>query len=59
MKPILLLLLLFVSTFAIKINRTHQQVGTSPMVGAYSTTDVDNLSDDMKQIDNYLKTTFP
>jgi len=29
------------------------------MVGAYSTTDVDNLSDDMKQIDNYLKTTFP
>lgn len=58
MKAIVLLCFILVLSFCIKIDN-HRQENTSPIVGAYGVRDVNNLSDSMKEIDNFLKNTFP
>lgn len=60
MKKITLLCLVLSLVVSIRINSSkHTQQPVGPIVGAYSTQDVNNLADDFKEIDTFLRGKFP
>lgn len=58
MKSFLVLSLILISVLGLKM-QDHNQQNAPLLVGGYATQDVNNMSDNMKEIDTYLKSTFP
>ena len=52
----LLILLLIVGAFSMKLNKINHE---EALVGGYSKIDTNNLTSDQKEIDQYLRSTFP
>lgn len=58
MRKIVLLSVLSIICYSLKM-KSHEAENVPVIVGGYSSFDVNNLTDSQKDIDSYLKSTFP